>query len=393
MRTGRTRIQRRALMIAAASALGLLPAFAGAQTEVLRIGVVSALSGPGSEWGLAQDGAAKIPALEINAAGGLKVGDKTYKIEVISYDDQYKAAQSMGAVTRLIEQDKVRFVVGPMGSAAALAVKPLFEKNKVIAIIGAYSEKALDAKTRFVFRGFPTQVEFAAPIISWLKENRPQLQTVAELEPNDETGWFSQKLLKQTYEGAGYTIVASELFERNLKDFQPLLTRILASKPDLIELGTTPPGTSGLVIRQARELGFKGQFVKTGGPGVPQIVAAAGKEFAEGLICYAAADASTPAYRELESKYAQVLRPPMNEFTVYFYDVVHMLLAAMQAAGTVEDTDRIVEALQATSPYEGIQGAVSWGGKADYGVDHQILTPTFIGMVKDGEQVIIGRID
>ena len=49
--------------------------------------------GCGSEWGLAQDRGTKIAAMEkANAKGGLKVGNKTYKIEVISYDDPYKAA-------------------------------------------------------------------------------------------------------------------------------------------------------------------------------------------------------------------------------------------------------------------------------------------------------------
>ena len=364
-----------------------------AQADTLKIGVVSALSGPGSEWGLAQDGAAKIAAMEVNAKGGLKVGSKTYKVEVISYDDQYKAALAVSGATRLIEQDKVKLIVGPMGSAATLAVKPLYEQNKVVAIIGAYSEKALDANTKYSFRGFPTQVEFAGPIVEWLKKNRPALKTIAELEPNDETGWFSQKLLKEQYEGAGYKIISSELFERSLKDFQPVLTRILATKPDIIELGTTPPGTAGLVIRQARELGFKGQFVKIGGPGVPQIVAAAGKEFAEGLICYAAADVATKSYKDLEAQYAKVLKPPMNEFAVYFYDGVRMLLDAIQAAGTVDDTDKVRAAMEKLSPYKGIQGTIRWGGMKAYGVNHQILTPTFIGMIKNGEQVIVGKME
>ncbi len=381
-------------LLALMSVIGLVGSAAvTAQTDTLKIGVVSALSGPGSEWGLAQDGAAKMVALEVNAKGGLKVGNKTYKIEVISYDDTYKAALAVSGVTRLIEQDKVKLVVGPMGSASTLAVNPLYEQNKVIAIIGAYSEKALNAKTKYAFRGFPTQVEFAGPIVEWLKKNRPALKTMAELEPNDETGWFSQKLLKEEYEGAGYKIVSSELFERSLKDFQPVLTRILATKPDIIELGTTPPGTAGLVIRQARELGFKGQFVKIGGPGVPQIVAAAGKEFAEGLICYAAADVTTKTYKDLEALYAKVLKPPMNEFAVYFYDVVRMLVDAVQAAGTVDDTDKIAAALEKQSPYKGAQGTIRWGGMKAYGSNHQILTPTFIGTIKDGKQEIIGRMD
>ena len=388
------KVTLRRTLVALVSSIGFVWAAAvTAQTDTLKIGVVSALSGPGSEWGLAQDGGIKIAAMEANAKGGLKVGSKTYKIEVISYDDQYKAALSVSGATRLIEQDKVRLAMGPMGSAAVLAVKPLYEQNKVLAIIGAYSEKALDANTKYSFRGFPTQVEFAGPIVEWLKKNRPALKTVAELEPNDETGWFSQKLLKEQYEGAGYKIVSSELFERSLKDFQPVLTRILATKPDVIELGTTPPGTAGLVIRQARELGFKGQFVKIGGPGVPQIVAAAGKEFAEGLICYAAADVTTKNYKDLEAQYAKVLKPPMNEFVVYFYDAARMMLDAIQAAGTVDDTDKIRAAMEKVASHNGVQGTIRWGGIKAYGSNHQILTPTFIGMIKNGDQVIIGRME
>jgi len=388
------KIMMQRTLLVLASAIGFVwAASTAAQVDTLKIGVVSALSGPGSEWGLAQDGGMKIAAMEANAKGGLKVGNKTYKIEVISYDDQYKAALSVSAATRLIEQDKVKFVVGPLGSAAVLAVKPLWEKNKIFAIIGAYSEKVLDADTKYSYRGYPTQTEFAGRIVEWLKKNKPALKTVAQIEPNDETGWSSNRLLKGQYDGAGYKIVSSELFERSLKDFQPVLTRVLATKPDIIELGTTPTGTAGLMVRQARELGFKGQFVKIGGPGVPQLVAAAGKEFAEGLITYAAADMTTKQYKDLELQYAKVLKPPMNEFVVYFYDAARMLLDAIQAAGTVDDTDKVRAAFEKMSPYNGIQGTIRLGGMKDYGADHQMLTPVFIGVIKNGEQVIMGRMD
>ncbi|MGP1675722.1 MAG: ABC transporter substrate-binding protein [Burkholderiales bacterium] len=388
------KVTMKSTLFALLSVIGFTWAAAvAAQTDTLKIGVVSALSGPGSEWGLAQDGAAKIVAMEVNAKGGLKVGNKTYKIEVISYDDQYKAALAVSAVTRLIEQDKVKLVVGPMGSASTVAVKPLYENNKILAIIGAYTEKVFDKDTKYMFRLFPTTIEYGTQIVGWLKKNRPGLKTVAELEANDETGWASQRLLKGYYENEGYKFVASELFERNTKDFQPLLTRILATKPDIIELGSIPSATAGLVARQARELGFKGQFVKIGGPGVPQFVAAAGKEAAEGVIGYTAADVTKKYYKDLEAKYAQVLKPPMGEFVVYFYDGVNMLMNAIQKAGTVSDTDKIAAALEKETPYQGVQGAIRWGGMKQYGVNHQILTPTFIGMIKDGKQDIVGRMD
>jgi len=387
-------ISMRRTLVALLAVVGLAWAAAvAAQSDVLKIGVVSALSGPGSEWGLAQDGSAKIVAMEVNAKGGLKVGNKTYKIEVISYDDQYKAALAVSGMTRLIEQDKVKLVVGPMGSAATLAVLPLLEKNKILAIIGAYSEKALDKDTKYSFRGFPTTIEYGPQIVAWLKKNKPNLKTVAHIESNDETGWASQRLLKGYYENEGYKMVTSEVFERNTKDFQPILTRVLTTKPDIFELGSIPSATAGLVVRQARELGFKGQFVKIGGPGVPQLVAAAGKEFAEGLIGYTAADVTKPYYKDLEAKYAKVLKPPMGEFVVYFYDAVNMLMNAIQKAGTVDDTDKIAAALEKETPYNGVLGPIRWGGMKAYGVNHQILTPVYIGAIKDGKQDIVGRVD
>jgi len=78
---------------------------------------------------------------------------------------------------------------------------------------------------------------------------------------------------------------------------------------------------------------------------------------------------------------------------VYFYDAARMMFDAIQAAGPVEDTDKVAAALEKAGPYTGLQGPIRWGGMKSYGTNHQILTPTFIGMIKNGEQVIIGRMD
>ena len=83
----------------------------------------------------------------------------------------------------------------------------------------------------------------------------------------------------------------------------------------------------------------------------------------------------------------------MNEFTVYYYDVAHVVLNAMQKAGSVDDTDKIRAALEKVVPYKGIQGSIHWGGMKEYGVNHQMETPVFIGTIKNGEQAILGRAD
>lgn len=370
-----------------------LSMMAGASAqEVLKIGVVSALDGPGSEWGRGVDGGTKIAAKEINEAGGLKVGDKTYKLEVISYDDSYKAAQGVSAATRLIEQDRVKFILGPLGSASGLAVKPIYEQHKVIGLVNTYTPQMLK-DVKYIFRVLPTTAEIVQPIVNWVKQHHPNLKTVAIISPNDQTGWDSQKAQIAAYKKSGYDIIGSELFERSSRDFQSFLTRIIAKKPDIIELDTTPPGTAGLIIRQARELGYQGLFTKIGGPGVPEIVKAAGKEFAEGTVTYVAADTSAEKYKWLEKQYTNFYPAPMNAFNVFFYDGARMLFKALQDAGTVTDTDKVREALIKLSPFEGMQGALAWGGQDLYGNNHQIQAPVFIGNIKDGQEVIVGKVD
>ena len=377
---------------AAAVVLGLTLASGASAQEVLKIGVVSALDGPGSEWGRGVDGGTKIAAKEVNDAGGLKVGDKTYKLQVISYDDAYKAAQGVAAATRLIEQDRVKFILGPLGSASGLAVKPMYEQNKVVGLVNTYTPQMLK-DVNYIFRVLPTTSEIVEPMVSWLKKNHPDLKTVAIISPNDQTGWDSQKVQVATYKKFEYDIVGSELFERSTRDFQSFLTRILVKQPDIIELDTTPPGTAGLIIRQARELGYKGLFSKIGGPGVPEIVSAAGKEFAEGTVTYVAADTTDEKYKWLEQQYTNFYPAPMNAFNVFFYDGARMLFKAIQEAGTVTDTDKVREALMAIAPFEGMQGTLAWGGEELYGNNHQIQTPVFVGVIKDGQETIVEKID
>ncbi|MBX7021505.1 ABC transporter substrate-binding protein, partial [Providencia rettgeri] len=256
----------------------------GAQAQTLKLGVVGGMTGPGAPWGLAIDGGVKIAVDEGNQAGGLQVGDKKYKVEVLTYDDHYKAADAVTATNRLIDQDEVKYIIGPIGSASVMAMKPITERNKVIMLSNSYSTEVLDANTKYMFRVLPTQYEYNRQLIGWLKQERPELKRLAILSPNDATGWSTQKIQTAAYKDAGYDVAETKFFERSQNDFRTLLTSILAKNVDFIELDTVPPGPAGIVIRQAREMGFKGQFTKFGGNNVAETVKSAGADNAEGTL-------------------------------------------------------------------------------------------------------------
>ncbi len=375
---------------ALALALGWLQPAAAADTLV--IGTISALTGAGSSWGMAVAAGPQLAAEEINAKGGLKVGDKVYQIKVISYDEQYKAADAVAAYNRLVNQDGVKFIVGPLSSAGTMAIKEMVEDNKTIAFTGAYTRKAIDPNTKFMFRAYSTPVEYVGPMIEWLRQNQPEgKRNVVLLNPNDETGWDAVELQEANYKAKGFKVVGKELYERTLKDFQPLLTKALAAKPDIIELGTSSPATAGLIVRQARELGYQGRFIKIGGPGPRDIVAGAGVANAEGVLNFLLADRSSDGYKRLAEEYRKRNGHEVNEIMFGFYDAARILFAAIQKAGTISDTDKVRQAIPQVMPFKSAFGVdLTLTGKQSYGADTQIVTTSYVGEIRKGEPVVLG---
>jgi branched-chain amino acid transport system substrate-binding protein len=356
----------------------------------VKIGVIAALTGGAAPWGMAAAEGAKIAAAEVNAKGGLDVGGKKHKVEVIAYDDQYKAADAVGAYNRLVRQDGAKYVV-IMSSAGALALKQNLEDDKIIGLTSSYSSKAIDANTKYMFRLFSVSSDYLPSMVSWMKANYKE-RRVFMLNPNDETGWDQSQLSERLLKDNGFNVIGKDLFERTVKDFQPIFTKIVAMKPELIDLGSTPPSTAGLMMRQARELGYKGLFMKSGGAGPKDIVAGAGKEAAEGMVSVLYADPANEGYKRIAAEYKKSIGQDPNEIIVSFYDATSVLLQAIQKAGDARDTAKVAASFGKVMPMKSAQGdMLTLGGKASSGVDQQIMSTMYIGVIKNGEPVVVGK--
>lgn len=367
-------------------AMTLLPALATAQ-ETLKIGALVTLSGAGAAWGTGMMHAAEIAADDVNAKGGLEVGGKKYRVQIVSYDDKYQASEAVTVANRLVFEDKVKAIIGPVGSAPVLAIQPITEKNQVIVMTLGFTSKALGIDKPFTFRPNVTTAQVAQPQIDWVVKNR-SIKRVGALFPNDETGQQVDRDLQAAYGKAGATLAAREFFERERVDFVPLLTRILAARVDAIELDGNSPATAGLIIKQARELGFTGSIIRTGGPATQEIINVAGKAAAEGMLVHAVIDPKLPSTAAYAEKYATKYKRSMNGFSPAFYDGTHLLFEAMRKAGTVTDTVKIRDELEKIKGFKGALGESSWGGKATYGIDHQLDAPFYIAEIKDGQELI-----
>jgi len=189
------------LLSALLLAPGLVPGVSQAQ-ETLKVGALVTLSGAGAAWGQAMLYAAELAADDVNAKGGLEVGGKRYKVQIIPYDDKYQSNDAVTAANRLISDDKVKYIIGPTGSAPALAVAPLTEREKVITMTLGFTAKALSPEKPFSFRPNLTTEETSYPAIAWMVKEY-KLKKVGALFPNDESGQQISRDLEKAYEKAG----------------------------------------------------------------------------------------------------------------------------------------------------------------------------------------------
>jgi branched-chain amino acid transport system substrate-binding protein len=372
--------------IAVAMTIGI--AAAAQAQEVLKIGGIGPLSGGGTAWGLAAQRGMEIAIEEINAAGGVKAEGKTYKFELVMYDDQYTGQGGKAAAERLVNQDKVKFIIGPVGSPPALGVISVTNPAKVIALTNGYAPQILknDTPDPYNFRIYPTNIEFGPPLIKWLKENAPEIKKVGMLAPNDAVGQSVAGALAEDYRKQGFEVVL-DLFERGIKEFTPLILRMMAQKVDAFEFDGNSPGDAGLMLKQIRQAGFKGRVMQVGGPGSDEIIEIAGPA-AEGFLSYGVFDWDTPAGQKLrpiyEKKYGKGI---INQFMPAFYHTVFLLVDAIKRADST-DTTKVRAALDAMNGFDaGIYGPVKWTGKESYGVNRQLMFTYYLAEVKGGKLV------
>ncbi|MDE2159730.1 MAG: branched-chain amino acid ABC transporter substrate-binding protein, partial [Burkholderiales bacterium] len=188
----------------------------------------------------------------------------------------------------------------------------------------------------------------------------------------------------------GGSIVGREYTNDKATDFTAILTKLKASKPDIIFFGGMDT-VAGPMLRQMKQLGINAKFM--GGDGIcttslPQL--AAGTMADNQVICAEAGGidpkdaAAMKAMEEFKQRYKRKFGTDVQIYAPYVYDAVNVMVAAMVKAGSAEPA-KYLPVLAETSDYPGITGSISFDGKGD--LKHGALTMhTFRG----GQEVTIG---
>jgi branched-chain amino acid transport system substrate-binding protein len=146
-----------------------------------------------------------------------------------------------------------------------------------------------------------------------------------------------------------------------------------------------------VILKQARQIGFQGQIIKTGGPGTLEIIRVAG-DAADGFLYVSPWDPSEAKVKALMERFEAKYKMPYNPLGVYFYEGSHMLFDAIKQAKTFS-SDGLRQHIERQKEYTGLLGRYVWGGEAEYGVRHQWIAPFYVGQVQRGKEVMLTKIN
>ena len=365
----------------------LLPSQSFSAEKVLKIGAIFPLSGKAAMWGLAAQKAITIKQKEVNAQGGINVGGEKYQIEIIWEDDKYNAAAGRMAAEKLVNRDKVKFILGSQSSAVLLAAQPITEPNKVLFFLNSYSKEILSPDKPYSFRLVLTSNEILPSMYGWVAKNYPKINTVAFIEPNDVTGLNVEKDCRRIAEQNQFKVVFSQFYERGISDFYPLLNKLILTNPDLIDVTGVPPGDQALIIKQARELGYKGRTFAGTTLDPAEFCKIAGVQNAEGHISNThdlLGAFATEAQKKFHDDYIALYGKPFDPVTPKYHLYLDIMVQAIEKAGSL-DTVKVKEVLDKTPEWKTLFGISRFTGKDYYGINRQIVTPVYISELQGGK--------
>jgi branched-chain amino acid transport system substrate-binding protein len=373
-------------------ALPALPftAAAFAQNCEMKLGAMGPMSGGAAQWGLAMNSAAELAAAEVNQEGGVKIGGKLCKVTVVPYDSKYTADGAAAGSNALAAQD-IHLIIGPVGSPEATGIKPVAARNEQVAWNAAYAKNSLEPKFPLMFHIAPGPGAWADAVIKRAMKDFP-MRSVALIAPNDQGGTDIASVDAAAYKANGVT-TTEEYYQRGTTNFAPIVTRILAAKPDVVDTASSPPGDAGVIIKQLRLAGFTGAIGRLGGPGTDEIIrVSGGLDVLKDFYWFETIPTGDPKVRAIDDEYKKLLGKDPIGGTAVWADLpaARMTLKAVSIAGT-DDAQKVAAALRAMPVDDPNIGKGYWGGKRQFGIAQELQFPFGIGIIKDGKNLGVER--
>ncbi len=363
---------KKRLLTALISCSAIVLAGTAMAADTIKIGFNIPMTGDIPKVGEASKFSAEMLKEDINGAGGLEVGGKKYMLEFIYEDNEAKAESAVTTALKLIEKDEVLAMIGPNSSKQAVPAGQVANDNETVMVTPWSTNPDTTLDRPWVFRAAfldpfqgPVAVNFAVKTF-----NAKTSAVLYDLE-NDYSKGLAE-IFKNVFEekmGAG-SVVAFESHGTKDQDFSAQLTKIVAANPDFIFLPDNYNQVA-LIVKQAHQQGFKGQFMGSDAWGSSELMTLCGDD-CKGLYFsthYAAAGA-TGATKEFIDRYTEKYGYTPDDVAALTWDATRIVLKAVQDTGGLsgklrKDRKAVREAMAAIPSFDGITGGMKFDEQGD----------------------------
>lgn len=366
------------------------PGASAASGDTIKIGANFEMTGGQASFGNSSMKGLKLAVKELNAGGGV-LGKQ---LELIKADNASKSEEATRAAQKLVSNDKVVALIGPVTSTNTLGAVPIAQEKKIplITTSATNPKVTVDERTgkvnEYVFRVCfidPFQGKVAADFAS---KDLKVTKAAIYLDSSSDYSKGLQKFFKETFTKNGGTIIAEESYQQKDTDFKAVLTRIKEKNPEFIYV----PGyyeEVGKIVKQAREMGITVPMMGGDGWDSPQLLEIAGKEALNNTFMsnhYAKDDTSEEIKKFVEAFKKEYSGEEPDSLAALGYDAVKMLADAIKRANSA-DPEKIKDALAATKDLKLATGIVTLNET------HDPVKSAVVLEFKDGAQVFKAKVN
>jgi branched-chain amino acid transport system substrate-binding protein len=333
--------------------------------STIRVGLIAEMTGDMPAVGESCRKAAQLAVKEMNDAGGLRVGDRQYRVELFMEDNAGRADQSASSAQKLITQKKVIAIIGPNATRYAIPASEIAESSKVLLITpwSTSPKTTLDARTgapkKYVFRACFTD-PFQGRLLARFAADRLKARKAAVLyDVASDYNKGIAEFFKETFEHNGGKVVAFETYTTNDRDFSAQLTKVKKADPDVVVLPNYYSEVP-LQIQQAKRLGINAPFLGSDSWGSQELTKLSGKD-CEGFYfsTHYAPDTAAPVSRRFIQAFRKAYGAMPDDVAALTYDSFGLLGQAIGAAGRI-DRQAVRDALARVQNYEGVTGTMQF---------------------------------
>ncbi|MDI9439525.1 MAG: ABC transporter substrate-binding protein [Limnochordia bacterium] len=324
-----------------------------AQGDVIKIGLISSLTGSVSTYGQSVRNAVTMAVDDINASGGI-LGRQ---ISLIILDDKGDGTEAAQAARRLIDRENVALILGPVITPSVMAVAPICQAAGVPMLTPTGTGDQITTVGDFIFRGAYKDSFQGRIMAQFAAENLGLKEAAIIYDVANDYSVGLRNAFKTTFEELGGKIIAEESYSTGDTDFSAQLTSLAMRNPQALFIPDYY-STAGPILMQARLMGMDAVMLGVDGWDSPDLSALAGG-FEEGgyIVNHYSGDVDSPVTQGFIAQYTAAFGQAPDALAALAYDGVMIVTKALEAAGST-DPEALKQALGTVEAIEGATGTI-----------------------------------